>query len=151
DQERNVRASLARMGIDTSADIVLKDEAQSGAKAEREQFEQLEAMVVRGEVQILAVDDQARLSRAHNAYAFVQDLVYTGGRFISTTEGIDTNRPGWELQIKVTEIHNSATLRNSREGVRRGQQARVLDDGSAGDFPFGYESYYLDSNWQEQL
>jgi hypothetical protein len=23
--------------------------------------------------------------------------------------------------------------------------------GSAGDFPFGYESYYLDSNWQEQL
>lgn len=151
DQERNVRAALARSGIDATKAVVRKDEAQSGTRADRDQFEKLAQMIVRGEVTILAVDDQARLSRANNVSAFIQDLVYSGGRFLSTTEGIDTARQGWELLIKVTEIHNSATLRNIREGVRRGQQGRVLDDGSAGDYTFGYESYYLDPNWAEQM
>ena len=47
------------------------------------------------------------------------------------------------------ELHNSTTIRELGRKVRRGQLGRVLDDGSAGDFPFGYESYYLDPNWAE--
>ncbi len=73
----------------------------------------------------------------------------TGGRFISTGEGIDTKQEGWELCVKVMELHNSTTIRELGRRVRRGQLGRVLDDGSAGDFPFGYESFYIDSNWAE--
>lgn len=151
DQERNVRTGLNRKGIDTSDALVIYDKAESGTRADRAKFEQLQTMIARGEVGILAVDDQSRLTRADNAFSFIQDLVYSGGRFISTSEGIDTAEPGWELRVKVMELHNSTTIREIAHRVRRGQEGHVLDNGSAGDFLFGYESYYLDPNWVELL
>lgn len=149
DQERNIRTGLARKSIDTNDAFVIHDEAESGTKTDREKFEQLRAMIARGEVGILAVDDQSRLTRADNAFSFIQDLVYSGGRFFSTGEGIDTAEPGWELRVKVMELHNSTTIRELGHRVRRGQEGRVLDDGSAGDIRFGYESYFLDPNWAD--
>ncbi|HKB38051.1 MAG TPA: recombinase family protein [Gemmataceae bacterium] len=143
DQEREVRAGLRQMGIDTTDALVLKDEAESGTKINRDGFARLTEMIRRGEVSILAVDDQSRLSRANNACAFIQDLVFHGGRFISTGEGIDTFQKGWKLRVQVLGIHNSATIEDLAHRVHRGQKGRVLEDGSAGDFPFGYESFFL--------
>ena len=48
-------------------------------------------------------------------------------------------------------LHNSHTIRELGHRVRRGQEGRVRDDGSAGDFLHGYEAHYTDSNWQEML
>lgn len=149
DQERDVRTGLAAKGIDARGFLVMHDRAESGTKNDRAMFEQLRKMIERREVRVLAVDDQSRLSRTDNAFSFVQDLVFSGGRFISTGEGIDTEQEGWELPVKVMELHNSTTIRELGRRVRRGQLGRVLDDGSAGDFPYGYESYYLDPNWAE--
>jgi len=149
DQEREVRKGLALKGIDATNFMVVHDRAASGTKNDRAQFEQLRARIQRGDIGILAVDDQARVSRADDAYCFITDLVFSGGRFISTGEGIDTAQEGWELRVKVMELHNSTTIRELGRRVRRGQLGRVLDDGSAGDYPFGYESYYLDPNWIE--
>src|SRR5262245_62661882 len=84
DQERGVRAALARLGIDATDAVVIYDEAESGTKTEREMFCRVEAMVLQDEVSILAVDDQSRLSRADNVSDFIKDLVYHGGRFLST-------------------------------------------------------------------
>ena len=103
------------------------------------------------EIAILAVDDQSRLSRAENSFAFIKDLVYSGGRFISTSEGIDTSNSGWSLKVKVLELHHGETIRGLQDKVKRGQRGRVLADDSAGDFPYGYESYYKDDDWQQQL
>ncbi|MBL8794790.1 MAG: hypothetical protein JNM56_12855, partial [Planctomycetia bacterium] len=47
-------------------------------------------------------------------------------------------------------LHNSHTIRELGHRVRRGQEGRVRVDGSAGDFPHGYESHYLDANSQAQ-
>ncbi len=149
DQEREVRKGLALKGIDATNFEVVHDRAASGTKNDRAQFEQLRARIQREEIGILAVDDQARFSRADDAYCFITDLVFSGGRFISTGEGIDTAEEGWELRVKVMELHNSTTIRELGRRVRRGQLGRVLDDGSAGDYPFGYESYYVDPNWFE--
>ena len=149
DQEREIRKGLALKGIDAANFEVINDRAASGTKNDRVQFDQLRARIQRGEIGILAVDDQARFSRADNAFSFITDLVYSGGRFISTGEGIDTKQEGWELRVKVMELHNSTTIRELGRRVRRGQLGRVLDDGSAGDFPFGYESFYIDPNWAE--
>lgn len=151
DQERNVRRDLPRFGVSGEGALVIRDEAESGTRSSRDGLQQLLAMVARGEVAVLAVDDQSRLSRADNAYAFIQDLVFAGGRFISTGEGIDTGQKGWELRVKVMELHNSTTIRELGRRVWRGQEGCVLSDGSAGDYPFGYESYYLDADWAEQL
>lgn len=79
DQEREVRAGLARLGVPCDEAIVLRDEGESGTKADRDGFQQLCGM------------------------------------------------------------------------IRRGQRGRVLDDGSAGDFPYGYAAYFLDPDWQAQL
>ena len=149
DQEREVRKGLELKGIDTANFEVVNDRAVSGTKNNRLQFDLLREQIQRGEINILAVDDQARFSRADNAFSFITDLVYSEGRFISTGEGIDTKQEGWELRVKVMELHNSTTIRELGRRVRRGQLGRILDDGSAGDFPFGYESYYLDPNWTE--
>ena len=143
DQEREVREALTRMGIDHSKAIVIHDEAQSGTKVFRDGFAQLSEMMERGQIGILAVDDQSRLSRADNSFAFITDLVYSGGRFISTGEGIDTEQTGWELRVKVMELHNSTTIRELGRRVRRGQLGRILGQLSAGDHCFGYKSYLL--------
>ena len=147
DQEREVRKGLELKGIDTANFVVVNDRAASGTKNNRLQFDLLREQIQRGEINILAVDDQARFSRADNAFSFITDLVYSGGRFVSTGEGIDTKQEGWELRVKVMELHNSTTIRELGRRVRRGQLGRILDDGSAGDFPFGYEPYYVDPNW----
>ncbi len=151
DQERAVRAGLAGLGVPTDAALVIRDEAESGTKADRAGFRQLRALVQCGAVAVLAVDDQSRLSRGDGAYPFVQDLVFAGGRFVSTGEGIATDVPGWELQVQVLQLHHGQTVRDLRHRVRRGQRGRVEADGSAGDFPYGYESYYLDGDWAAQL
>jgi DNA invertase Pin-like site-specific DNA recombinase len=144
DQEREVRQGLERLGIDARDAVVIYDRAESGTKNDRAKFEHLRATIARGEVGILAVDDQARFSRADNACAFVTDLVYHGGRFLSIGEGIDTDQEGWQLRVKVMELHNSTTIRELGRRVHRGQKGRVLDDGAAGDHPYGYASFYLD-------
>ena len=151
DQARSVRDGLARLGIDATDALVLKDEAVSGTKTARDGFQQLSQMARRGEVAVLAVDDQSRLSRGDNAFPFIKDLAFAGGRFVSTGEGIDTAIPGWELKVQVLQLHHGQTIRDLQHRVRRGQQGRVLACGSAGDYPYGYESYYLDADWQAQL
>ena len=113
------------MGIDHSEAIPIHDAAESGTKTFRDEFAHLTEMADRGEIRILAVDDQARLSRADNAFAFITDLVFSGGRFISTGEGIDTLQQGWELRVKVMELHNCTTIRELGRRVRRGQLGRV--------------------------
>ena len=151
DQERIARRDLPRFGVAADGALVIRDEAESGTKSSRDGFRTLVEMMACGEMGILAVDDQSRLSRADNVFCFILDVVFAGGRFISTTEGIDTTKKGWELLVKVVELKNSAAIRNLSDLVRRGQEGRVLADASAGDFPFGYESYYLDADWEEQL
>lgn len=151
DQERAVRAVLMRFGYAADDIIVITDEAESGTKTAREGFQLLRMMILRGEVAVVAVDDQSRLARDNNAFAFIQDLVFAGGRFISTGEGIDTATSGWELKVQVLQLHHGQTVRDLRHRVRRGQEGRVRDDGSAGDFPYGYESFYLDPDWAALL
>ncbi len=143
DQEREIREVLTRMQIDHSEALTIHDDAESGTKTFRDEFTRLAEMVERKEIRILAVDDQARFTRADNAFAFITDLVYSGGRFISTGEGIDTTQQGWELRVKVMELHNSTTVRELGRRVRRGQLGRVLGGLSAGDFPYGYQAYFL--------
>jgi hypothetical protein len=151
DQERDVRAGLAQKGIDATNALVIHESAESGTRSDRAGFEQIVDMVARKQPFLLAVDDQSRFSRADNAFSFITDVVFIAGRFISTGEGIDTDQLGWELRVKVMELHNSTTIRELGRRVHRGQLGRVLDDKSAGDIGFGYESYFVDPNWAEKL
>jgi site-specific DNA recombinase len=144
DQEREVKEGLKSFGVDVSNAIVISDAAISGTTTGREGFEQVCEMIRSGKPIILAVDDQSRFSRLNNAFALVTDLVFAGGRFISTGEHIDTNSPGWKLRVRVMELHHSTCSDETGHRVRRGQHGRVLEGLSAGDICYGYESFYLD-------
>jgi site-specific DNA recombinase len=139
DQVRDVREGLARKGIDATNALVIHEDGESGTRSDRAGFGQIVEMVARKEEFLLAVDDQSRFSRADNVFSFITDLVFVGGRFVSTGEGIDTQEVGWELRVKVMELHNSTTIREIGRRVHRGQLGRVLDDKCAGDTCFGFE------------
>ena len=149
DQRREVCRGLVRFGINAHDAFVIEDKAESGTKTNRTGFEKLTAMIKRGEVGILAVDDQSRLSRGDNASSFITDLGYSARRFISTGEDIDTDQDGWQLRVKIMEVHNGAAILDLGRRVHQGQEGRVLDDGAAGDHPFGSESYYVNPNWAQ--
>ncbi|MBI3830140.1 MAG: recombinase family protein [Planctomycetes bacterium] len=151
DQERNIHNGLKKLGIEYPNPLILHDMAESGTKAERALYAEIYEMIRCGQVRLLVVDDQARLSRGDTVMPIIRDLIYHGGRFISIQDHIDTTQKGWELKVKVMEFHNSTTVTELGHRVRRGQAGRVLDGhGSAGDIRFGYLSRFLDPNHAEQ-
>ena len=124
DQERKARQGLDAKDIDHSHAKVFRVEAESGTKTDGAQFDELMQMIQRGEIAVLAVDDQGRFTRSDLAFSMILDLVYNGGRFISVGEGIDTDEPGWELKVKVLALHHSTSNRELARRVRRGQEGR---------------------------
>jgi site-specific DNA recombinase len=151
DQVREVRQKLIQKGLDPTNAVVIEEDGESGTRSDRAGFSQIVDMIARQEAFLLAVDDQSRFSRADNVFSFITDLVFVGGRFVSTGEGIDTEEVGWELRVKVMELHNSTTIRELGRRVHRGQLGRVLDDKSAGDTCFGFESYFIDPDWAQKI
>ena len=150
DQEREVRQVLRdRYRINSTDALVLADEAESGIRDTRTHFDDLMAQVHRGEVRVLAVDDQARFSRGVNVRAMIQDLIFRDGHFISTGEGIDTDEPGWEMKVDLMQIHHNTSSRETARRVRRGQVGRAMSaDGSAGDYPLGFGSVPAVDDWE---
>ena len=144
DQERQVRDGLTRLGIDHSHAIVLADEAISGTKSDRPNFQILLAMIERGEVSILAVDDQSRLTRGFDAMEIIQNIQFHGGRFIAISEQLDSAERSWKMLAGFKQIANNAVIDETAGRVRRGQKGNLIQNQSAGDNPFGYEAYYLD-------
>jgi DNA invertase Pin-like site-specific DNA recombinase len=145
DQVRRCRDGLDRLGIAHDHFEVIKDEAISGTQESRPGLDQIKAMIAARRLGKLVVAEQSRLTRNDNAKSQIKDILFQGGRFIAIAEGIDTDKKGWQLPVAFSEMHHSRSNEDTGERVRGGQEGRVLDaDGSAGDFPFGYKSEYVD-------
>ncbi len=152
DQERKIRQGLDRLGVSHSSAEVIRDEGISGEDANRPGFLRIRRWIDSGEPLFLVVNDQGRLSRASNTLGLVKDILYNEGRFVSTTEGIDTERDGWETLVAVMGLHHSTANTERAKQVRQGQEGRILNgNGSAGDFPFGYRTKPVGDNWQQEL
>jgi hypothetical protein len=145
DQARRCRDGLERMGIPHGHFTVIADEAVSGTRQSRPGFDRVKKLMYAERLGMLVVTEQSRLTRGDNAKALIKDVIFHGGRFVSIAEGVDTDKKGWQLSVGVSELHHSQTNEDTAERVRGGQEGRVLDgDGSAGDFPYGYRSEYVD-------
>ena len=107
DQERRCREHLRRMGIADTDFIVMADEAVSGTPDSRPKFDRLKQLIYADRLGILVVTEQSRLSRGDNVKSLVKDIVFHGGRFISATEGVDTERKGWKMIVGISELHHS--------------------------------------------
>ncbi len=131
------------MGINDSSAVVIEDAAQSGTKTMREGFQKMLSMANAGQISVVGVDDQARLSRTDDAVGQIRDLVFLGVRVVAG-DGLDTDTQGWELKCRVLAIHNATCIDESSRRIRRGQRGRVLSNLSTGDYPYGYRSEFVD-------
>jgi DNA invertase Pin-like site-specific DNA recombinase len=146
DQEREVRALLRRVGIDDADAIVIHDRAESGTKNDRPGFLRALGEIKQDLVSVVCVDDQSRMSRNDDVIGVIKDIVYHGCRFI-TGDGIDTNENGWQLKVRLLGIHNATSTEETARRVRRGMRGRVLENKSAGDIPYGYQSHFDDPEY----
>lgn len=92
-QERRCRDALERMGIPQRGFIFVADEA-IGSRDGRAGFQMIKELISAGRLGVLVVTEMSRLSRSTNATELIQDIVFQGGRFISLSENIDTDRKG---------------------------------------------------------
>lgn len=149
DQEREVRALLREKGFDDTDAIVINDRAETGTKNDRAGFLRALDLIRQGVVSVFAVDDQARASRNDDVVGVVKDIVYAGSRFVSG-DGVDTDEKGWTLKVRLLGIHNAHSSEETAHRVRRGMRGRVLNNRSAGDFPYGYCSVFDDPEYASQ-
>jgi site-specific DNA recombinase len=146
DQEREVRLLVRQKGIDDRNAIVIHDRAESGTTNDRPGFLEMMRLVASGLVSVVGVDDQARASRNDDVIGVVKDMVYHGTRFISG-DGVDTNDAGWKTKVRLHGIHNAMCSEETARCVRRGMKGRILDNKSAGDYPYGYTSVFDDPEY----
>lgn len=146
DQEREVRLLFRQKGIDDSDAIVIHDRAVSGTTNDRPGFIEMQRLVRSSLVSVIGVDDQSRASRNDDVIGVVKDMVFQGTRFLSG-DGVDTNEKGWQLKVRLLGIQNAASGENKAQLVRRGMKGRILDNKSAGDFPYGYASHFDDPEY----
>jgi DNA invertase Pin-like site-specific DNA recombinase len=123
----------------------MEDEAVTGVLDSRPAFDRLMQLIKGKRLGMLVVTEQSRLSRSENAMPVIKDVVFHGGRFISITEGVDTDKKGWQLLVSISEVHHARSNVDTAERVRGGQEGRIRDgNGSAGDFCYGYRSEFED-------
>jgi site-specific DNA recombinase len=149
DQEREVRLLYHQKGIDASNAYVIHDRAESGTTNDRPGFNEMQRLIAAGLVSEVGVDDQARASRNDDVIGVVKDMVFRGVRFLSR-DGVDTNEKGWQTRVRLQGIHNAMSTEDTAHRVRRGMKGRVLDNRSAGDYPYGYTSYFDDPAYAAQ-
>jgi site-specific DNA recombinase len=146
DQEREVRLLFRQKGIDDSDAFVIHDRAVSGTTNGRPGFLEMQRLVGLGLVFVIGVEDQSRASRNDDVIGVVKDMVFRGTRFLSG-DGVDTTEKGWQLKVRLLGIQNAASGENKAQLVRRGMKGRILDNKSAGDFPYGYASRFDDPEY----
>lgn len=144
DQFRVIRQALDRLGIDHSQAEEIKDEGISGTDNDRPGYKRVLQLIKQRNVKLLAVDEQSRFTRNLDACSVIKNLEFGGGRFISTSEGIDTASASWALISAMRAAMNHDAIEATANRVRRGREGRVRDGLSAGDFPFGYRSVFVD-------
>ena len=131
--------------VDTKATWLADDEI-TGTALDRPAYNILMRLIVARKVKILIVAEFSRLGRADLAMATIKTILSKGGRFVSVREGIDTNRPGWQNQVRSADAQHSSSSEYTAARVRDGQSGRIRDGlGSAGDLPYGYVSVYRES------
>lgn len=137
DQLRNVRRYCAQQGW--SAPRVYEDRAISGARADRPGYVACLAAGMAGEYDVLVVDDLSRLSRDSIETArAIKHLKFTGVRVIGVSDGVDTQREGYKIEVGLRGLMSELYLDDLRKKTHRGLTGRALKGASAGGLPYGY-------------
>jgi site-specific DNA recombinase len=142
DQQRKCREAAARDGHTIAPELEFKDEAVSGTKLHREGLDDLLAAAEAGRFCGLYFYNLSRLARESViSMPLLKKLAYINKvRIISVTEGIDSDRDGWDVVATIFSVVHERFIKDLSDNVFKGQEGTVLDGHCVGDYCFGYRS-----------
>ncbi len=117
------------------------DEAMSGAKADRPQYQALLEAVKRGECDVIVVDEVSRLWRdQEEQWRAVKQLRFCRVHILGVCDGINTQAGGYGLLLSIRGAMNEEARRETAMRTHRGQEGQVRKGFSAGGRVYGYRS-----------
>jgi Resolvase, N terminal domain len=113
-QQRQIGEAAARNGHIMSAELEFVDEAVSGTKLHRAGLDMMLAAVEAGRVRVLYFHSLSRLARESViTMPMLKKLVYVHNvRVISTTEGLDSTREGWEILATFLSLQHEQYIKD---------------------------------------
>ena len=127
--------------IEILADMTLKDEAQSGRLAGRENYQKLLDGIRKKTFEIVIVDDLSRLTRSLGSLIGLYEMLkWYEVELISICDGISSEDPSAKTFFTVKGMVNDFSNDIHAERVIRGMEMRALQGLSCGDYPYGYDS-----------
>ena len=142
DQQRRCRENAAQLGHRIPPELEFHDEAVSGAMRNRVGLDSLMASARQRRFSTLYFFNLSRLARESViAMPLLKELVYVYHvRIISVSEGIDSDRDGWDLLATLLSVQHERFLKDLSANVLKGQEGTVLATYCVGDWCFGYTS-----------
>lgn len=142
DQIRNARALAKRDGFGDP--LLFCDEAVSGARADRAQYQAMLQAVAQRKINVLIVDDLSRLGRDFvEAESCARQLEFQGVRLIAIADGYDSaigTSSGRLLNRGAKNLFNEIYLHDLADKTHRGLTGVALAGNSAGGKAYGYFS-----------
>ncbi len=141
DQVAACRRLAGQRGFTVVEDHVYSDQAQSGARKDRQGLAALLSSAQGGQFQVVLVDDLSRLARDNYLMLSVlAELHFAGVRVVSVADGLDSHDEEATLGIQIRGIFNELQLRDLRNKTLRGQIGQKQRGFSVGEHTYGYRS-----------
>jgi site-specific DNA recombinase len=142
DQQRRCRELATKNGHVIASEFEFTDEAVSGTKLHRVGLDAMLAAAEAGKFSVLYFFSLSRLARESViSMPMLKKLVHIYRvRIISVTEGIDSDRAGWEMIAAIFSILHERYIKDLSDNVFRGQEGTVLGGFAVGDHCFGFRS-----------
>ncbi len=141
DQVTACRRLAAERGFAVLEDHIYADQAQSGARRDRQGLAALLAAAKGGQFDVVLVDDLSRLARDNYLMLSVlAELHFENARVVSVADGLDSNDDESTLGIQIRGIFNELQLRDLKKKTLRGQIGQKQRGFSVGERTYGYRS-----------
>jgi len=141
DQVVACRRLAAERGFAVLEDHIYADQAQSGARRDRQGLAALLAAAKGRQFDVVLVDDLSRLARDNYLMLSVlAELHFENARVVSVADGLDSNDDESTLGIQIRGIFNELQLRDLKKKTLRGQIGQKQRGFSVGERTFGYRS-----------
>ena len=122
-------------------DHIYTDEAQSGARRDRQGLTALLAAAQGRLFDVVLVDDLSRLARDNYLMLTVlAELQFAGVNVVSVADGLDSHDAEATLGIQIRGIFNELQLQDLKKKTLRGQIGQKQRGFSVGEHPYGYTS-----------
>jgi site-specific DNA recombinase len=141
DQVSACRRLAAEQGLTALEDHIYTDQAQSGARSDREGLNALVEAARADQFEVVVVDDLSRLARDNYLMlSVIAELHFEGVRVVSVADGLDSGDEDSTLAIQIRGIFNELQLQDLKKKTLRGQMGQKQRGFSVGERTFGYRS-----------